>query len=328
MTNSLLNLEKSVFTVALGKPLYLQMACALARSFRLWHGDSDIHFHLVTDAKRSSLPVDLQNIKLISVRPGQYGTGFSPKLHLDKLAPADRSLFIDADCLCCGSLEPAFESFNGRPVSVIGREISDGEWFGDVAEICRQFGVPALPRFNGGIYYLEKGATASQIYQTARELEPRYDEIGFKRLRGHANDEVLVSLAMALHGQSPLPERGDIMNSLLAGPTGVKIDVFRGQALLLNPKCHPDHNPWYHQEESRPVLVHFLGCPLSEFPYKYEMRRLDLHFGHGIPIWLATLISEVTVALPKQGAIWLKKAFRPLFRRLFGIRKIHSNARF
>src|SRR5262249_10105677 len=143
----------AVFTIAVGKPLYLRMACALARSFKLWHRHSDIGFFLATDADPASLPADLSDIKIIPLLPGEYGCGFSPKIHLDKIAPAERSLFVDADCLCVGSLAGAFEAFEGHAVSVIGREISNGEWAGDVAAICRLFNVPALFRFNGGVYY-------------------------------------------------------------------------------------------------------------------------------------------------------------------------------
>src|ERR1700686_4539854 len=137
-------MENAVFTIAVGKPVYLRMARALARSFRLWHRGNEIEFFLATDADRASLPADLSDLKIIPLKPAQYGHGFSPKIHLDKIAPADRSLFIDADCLCVGSLEQAFADFRGHSVSVIGREISTGEWAGDVATICRSFGIPAI----------------------------------------------------------------------------------------------------------------------------------------------------------------------------------------
>src|SRR5439155_22832255 len=315
-------MQNAVFTIAVGKPLYLRMACALARSFRLWHRDSDIGFFLATDADRASLPADLSDINIIPLRPGQYGRGFSPKIHLDKIAPADQSLFVDADCLCVGSLAEAFAAFRGHSVSVIGREISNGEWDGDVAAICRQFKIPALVRFNGGVYYLERGAMCERVYETARELEPRYDEIGFVRLRGHPNDEVLVSLAMTIHGQRPIPERGDIMNSLLAGPAGLELDVFRGHALLRNPKQHPRHNPWYQFEEMRPKLVHFLGSCIDEYPYRQEEMRLELVCGRNWPRWLSTLRVKLLFSVP-----WLmwkkcKDFLRPTYHGLFGPRAI------
>src|SRR3974390_3329677 len=113
--------------------MYLRMAFALARSFRLWERRDQLPFFLPTDAAVFSLPSDLAGIGIIPISPGEYGRGFSPKLHLDKIAPAGRSLFIDADCLCVGPLVNAFEAFRGHGVSVLGREISAGEWFGDLA---------------------------------------------------------------------------------------------------------------------------------------------------------------------------------------------------
>jgi len=319
--------ERAVFTIAAGKPFYLNMACALARSFKLWHRDNGLRFFLATDVKREKLPRDLQDIEIIALEPGQYGKGFSPKLHLDKIAPAARSLFVDADCLCVGTLEEAFESFQGHPVSVIGREISDGAWFGDVSAVCRKFNVPAMPKFNGGVYYLEKGGMCSRVYQTARELEPRYDEIGFTRLRGHPNDELLVSLAMAIHGQKPIPEKGDIMNSLLAGPGGVEIDVFKGNTLLKNPKGHPKHNPWYELEQMRPKLVHFLGTDIASYPYRQEQIRLRLVLEKNWPVWVATFWSKFTFSW-----LWLvrerfKGLLRPIYHKMFGPRAVQNSSR-
>ncbi len=318
-------MRKAVFTIALGKPLYLRMAVSFARSFRLWHRDSEIDFFLATDADTSSLPPDLSSINIIPLQPGKYGRGFSPKIHLDKIAPADQSLFVDADCLCVGSLAEAFATFQGHSVSVIGREISGGEWAGDVAAICRQFKIPALFRFNGGVYYLERGALCEQVYQTARELEPRYDEIGFVRLRGSPNDEMLVSLAMALHGQKPIPERGDIMNSLLAGPGGLEIDVFGGHSLLRNPKEHPKHNAWYELEEMRPKLVHFLGSDIDEYPYRQEEMRLELVCGKRWPLWMATLRTKLLFTLPRLTWRRCKDVLRPIYHAIFGARAVRGN---
>jgi hypothetical protein len=320
--------NRAVFTLATGKPVYLEMACALARSFKLWHRDSDIRFLLATDRDRSALPRDLRDLDLIPMRPGQFGSGFEPKLSLDRLAPAPYSLFVDADCLCVGSLDAAFDVFKGRAISAIGREISDGEWFGDVPAICRRAGVSGMPRFNGGVYYLERGNACTQVYETARSLLPRYDELGFKRLRGCPNDEVLVSLAMAVHGQKAVPERGDIMNSLLAAPCGLEIDVFKGRAVLHNPKDHPQRNSWYELEEMRPRLVHFLGSDCGTYPYRQEMIRLQQVSRDGWPTWLATLWSKITFSFPWLAYTALKNTLRPLYHATFGPRAVRAGTRF
>lgn len=317
--------SQAVFTIACGPLIYLRMACALARSFRCWHDPAQTPFYLATDADPRLLPDDLRFLPIIPMKPDQFGRGFSPKLHLDRLAPAPRTLFIDADCLCTGSLQPAFDAFAGHPVSVIGREISAGEWFGDVAALCHRLKVPALPRFNGGIYYLEKGDACSQVYTTARALESHYDELGFARLRGHPNDEVLVAAAMALHGQKPLPERGDIMNSLLAGPGGLDLDVLAGHLVLKNPKSHPRHNPWYEQEELRPKLVHFLGGEINEYPYRREEIRLALVCRRKWPEPLATWWARLSFTWPWFVRQSLKTVLRPLFHAIAGPRKVRSS---
>jgi hypothetical protein len=321
-------MKRAAFTIATGRPVYLEMATALVRSFRLWHRDSDIRFVVVTDTDRSQLPADLSDLALTTIKPGEYGAGFTPKLHLDRFAPAEQSLFIDADCLCVGPLEEAFDRFSGHAVSVIGREISSGEWFGDVEEICARFQIPAMPRFNGGVYYLERGAACTRVYEAARRLLPQYDQIGFQRLRGHPNDEVLLSLAMALEGQKAIPERGDIMNSLLAGPGGVSIDVFKGCALLRNPKDHPRHNNWYEMEELRPRLVHFLGSDLNTYPYRQEIIRLRLVSERKVPKWAATLWAKLSFSFPWLIQEKLKGILRPLYHATLGPRRARPSTRF
>lgn len=316
---------RAVFTLAVGRPIYLRMACALIRSYLLWNDAEAVPFFLATDFGPDELPPDLSRIPLIRLKPGQFGSGFSPKLHLDQVAPARQSLFVDADCLCSGSLLPAFEAFSGRSVSVIGREISGGEWFGDVASICGRAGIPSMARFNGGVYYLEAGEACTSVFEEARGLVGRYDEMGFTRLRGHPNDEVLLSVAMALHGQHPIAERGDIMNSLLAGPGGLDLDVLAGRIVLRNPRSHPGWNPWYEMEEMRPRLVHFLGSDIGEYPYRREEIRLALHCGRRWPAWMATLAANVSFSWPWLAWHRLKALLRPLAHAVAGPRAIRSS---
>lgn len=315
--------HQSVLTIATGKPLFVQLATNLARSFRLWNEGNGIGFAIATD-QPEALPADLDFVRVLPLEPGQYGSGFSPKLYLNELAPADRTMFVDADCLCVRDLRPAFEAFEGRAVSVIGKTISEGEWFGDVGRISADFGVPGLPRFNGGVYYLERGETSDRVYREAQALEARYDEIGFIRLRGKPNDEVLMALAMAIHGQGAVPEDGTIMNSTLAGPGGVEIDVLEGHARLLNPRAHPDHNGWYEQEELSPALVHFLGPEVARYPYRREELRLE-RLAQSWPGWAATLWADATFSAPWLARQHAKDLLRPLYRRIAGTRPVQES---
>ena len=321
------NQSKAVLTIATGKPIYIEMAVNLARSFKWWHKDSAIKFFLATDQK-DLLPDDLSDIEIIEVQPEQYGQGFSPKLHLDKLAPAQQTLFIDADCLCVGSLESVFNRFAGHAVSVVGTMISQGEWFGDIAAVCQRFQIPALPKFNGGVYYIEKGEESDRIYATARELEPQYDEIGLLRLRNRPNDELLMSLAMSLHNQTPIPEDGSIMSDPQACPGGLTIDVLRGKSKLINPSApHPKHQTWYPFTEVHPVLVHFLGHHTTIYPYKREELRLNLVLAKGWTILAADTWATLFCSIPSLSSRTFKDGLRPVYKQVFGNRTVSVSNR-
>jgi len=318
---------RSVLTIATGKPVYIQMAVNLARSFKWWHKGSSIKFAIATDQK-NLIPSDLSDVEIIELQPGQYGKGFSPKLHLDKITPADKTLFIDADCLCVGSLESVFDRFAGRPVSVIGGNISEGEWFGDIAAVCRRFNVEALPKFNGGVYYLEKGEVSSTVYAAARRLESQYDEIGLVLLRNHPNDELLMAIAMAIHGQSGINEDGSIMSDPQACPGVLSIDVLKGKSRLINPPSPASkHQSWYPFNEVNPIIVHFLGYHTTTYPYKREELRLKLVFEKNWTVWQANLWATLFCSLPLISKTAIKDIFRPIFRILFGIRKVSISER-
>jgi len=316
--------DRAVLTLAAGERIYLRLAVNLARSFKYWHGNTDIRLALATDQARY-LPEDLSDIEIINFEPKKFGEGFAPKLYLDQLAPAEQTLFVDADCLCTGKLEHIFDEFAGHSVSVIGRPVSDGEWFGDVSAICEEFDIPAMPKFNGGVYYLEPGETCDAVYETAQSLKTEYDDIGFERLRTHPNDEVLISLAMALHDQEPVPEDGTIMNSTLACPGGMEIDTLRGVSRLYNPKDHPDHNDWYPLEEMNPALVHFLGQRTKEHPYRREAIRLKKVMRDGWPVWAADAWAALRFSMPWLTKERTKDLLRPAYHALFGPRSTPSS---
>ena len=319
--------QRYVITIATGKPLYLDMAVNLARSFFWWHPETDIIFQLVTD-QQELIPADVRSkVQVISINNGELGEGFSPKLSLDKLVSEGQTLFIDSDCLIFGNLEHVFDAFKGHKVSVVGGYIGDGEWFGDVKNICAQFNIPHMPKFNGGIYYLEKGFVADEVYKNARELEKRYDEIGFVRLRNRPNDEVLMAIAMQLHGQTPIPDDGTIMSDPQSCPGKYSINVITGKRQLINPSPpHPLHQKWYPFEKVSPLVFHFLEDTHSNYQYKKEAYRLTYR-GNAKLSWAADINAAVMIAYPAQIKTSLKKWLRPIYNLLFGTRPIKKSFR-
>lgn len=319
--------DRAVLTIALGNPIYVRMAWNLARSFLLWNHDSGIRFVLATDQEISP-PNDLDPIEIIRVQAGDFGTGFSPKLHLDKLAPAEETLFIDADCLCVGPLAPVFDKFAGHEVSVIGRIERSGDLFGDIASRCQAIGVPWTVRFCGGLYFLRKGTKCTAVFHAARELESRYDELGLIRLRGVPNEEPLVALGMALSDQHPVPEDGTIKAEPMFFSGLVEADVFRGRARLRNDSAREKpYREWQIPEEARPRIVHFNASFAEQPPYTTEAKRMELVLAKGWPLSLATAFAHLTIGLPYELTVATKKVLRPLYRTIFGPRPIKRSAR-
>ena len=300
------------------------MALNLARSFWLWNRANGIDFYLATDQPQL-LADDVRHfVKIIPIKPGELGEGFSTKLHLDKLAPAGQTLFIDSDCLIYGNIESVFEKFKGHAVSVVGGYISSGEWFGNVTAICKKFKVKQLPKFNGGIYYLENGDKAAKVYQLARQLEMQYDQIGFVRLRGRPNDEVIIALAMVLNHESPIIDEGTIMSDPLSCPGKFSTDVIKGKTSLYNPpKPSPLHQYWYPFERVHPVVIHFLGHHSLSYQYKKDAYMLQAKM-HGAAY---KIVAFLYIEMPLKAKETLKKTFRPVYQIIFGTRGIKQSER-
>ncbi|MDB4907217.1 MAG: hypothetical protein JWO05_2001 [Gemmatimonadetes bacterium] len=313
--------DRAVLTLAVGKPLYRDFAITLARSFRYWNPTT--RFVIATDDPEG-VPEDVRRvgIEVHPIPPGKYGEGFSPKLHLDRLAPASRTLFIDADCLVVGSVDSIFERFAGHAVSVVGGTIDRGEWFGNVASVCAKAGVPALPKFNGGIYYLERGPRCTAVYEEARALEPRYDALGLERLRGRPNDELLMAIAMALHGEGGIAEDGTIMAEPLNFGSGLSVDVLRGRATLHNTPGHENYKPSWPLAIAHPLIVHFLGYHTDRAPYTTEAHRLRKVMVDGWAPWAATLVASAIHEVPQATSDRVKELLRPVYRALFGVRAV------
>lgn len=313
---------RAVLTIATGKRLYLDMAITLARSFLWWHRDSDIAFYIATDIA-DPLPPDLATVKVLRFQPGELGVGFSMKLKLDQLAPAEQTLFIDSDSLCLGSLEPVFARFAGSGVSVLGTKVREGEWFGDIAKLCAHFAVPALPRFNGGVYYLEAGARGTAVYEQARTLESQYDALGLVRLRGSPNEELLMAISMALHECPVVEDDGSAYGDFFAHPVLKELDVLRGKIRLCNPpSSDPAHRAGYECREIGPRIVHFLGDFTSKWPYRAEEKVLRLVGLHRLPPPLARALVGLGYRYPAMWAEATRDRLRPLYRRLFGYRTV------
>ena len=319
-------MTREVITLAIGRPVYRELASNLARSFRRWNSSGEIAFHLVTD-QADELDPDLGFVRVTRIRPGELATGFTAKLHVDAYLSADESLLVDTDCLCVGPLGPVFDRFAGRHLAVVGRRVTDGELFGDIAFRCRQAGVPWTVRFCGAVYFLRRGALCSEILAFARSLEPRYEELGLQLLRGVPNEEPLIGLAMGKFGEEPVPEDGSIKADALFYNQPFRCDVLAGRAVASNDPQLPTLLPeWQMPDVARPVILHFNAgfaeCP----PYTAEAWKLRQVL-RGWPAPLARLAAWLRFELPFRFRERMKNVFRPMFRRWFGVRPVRASPR-
>ena len=319
---------RSVFTLATGNGVYLEYAFTLAMSFLLHHKNSSLRFFLVTDMSFEK-PQYLEKIEVILIEKESIAKGISSKLYLDKIAPSEKSLFIDSDCLCFRNLESVFDYFDGHAVSVVGFPILNTEWCGVLAEdICQKFNIKQIPRFNGGIYYIEKGEKATKIYETARSLEPYYDQLGFARHRGWCNEEPLVSVAIAVNNETAIIDDGTILSDLASCFNSAKLDVLLGECILYNPPLPDPKNKWWYKfSEYSPAIIHFSGGAGTTYPYTREKFKLLLTNQFNCPGWMANLLGKALFTLPFKINKFFKDILRPTYIYLFGYRKIQVSNR-
>ncbi|MGV3614233.1 MAG: hypothetical protein ACO1SV_02755 [Fimbriimonas sp.] len=218
-------MKRCIFTVALGKPKYAEMAMGLGRSLAF-----------IGDATPRVVYTDLGDKYDWGRYFDQVVAPPEPRSALDKLRALDLTeydqiLSLDGDCLAFKRLEPAFEALQGSPLAVLGDYQREGTWHGaDVAEMCRRLNVPQLPRFNGGLIYYERTPAAQRLISRAREIERDYGSTGFENFRGNASEEVCVAMAMLETGIGDVaPDELDFMNTATGIVGRLTLDVLKNE---------------------------------------------------------------------------------------------------
>lgn len=247
-----------IVTIAVGKRRYIDMARSLAMSLIVTN--PGIPRAVISDAPESEL-TDLFDI-YIPYDPS-YGSGFMQKLNLDLYTPFEKTIFIDADSLSVGSLTDTMALCDPHSFVVFGGKINSGEWYMDVAQICKRFNVPSIPLFNGGVYYFKNDRVVKNIFATARKLRDQYAEIGMENFRGMLADEPLIAVAMALNRVEAVDDKGSGMRTPIGMTGPLKVDV-------LNEVCAFNKDGMIVE----PAIMHFAGDFAEYFHYKRECAKL------------------------------------------------------
>lgn len=297
--------------MAYGEQRYIQMAKTLGESLKL--NSPQITRAVVTDSEDSSLK-EVYDI-LIPLNP-DYGKGFKQKLYIDLYSPFEETLFIDSDCIVVKNID-FWELFSELPFGVVSEgQRKQGEAFWnampDVAPIISRFKIDSISVFNGGLYYFKQTPLAREIFEKARELADRYDEIGLARLRGSRADEPVFAIALGLCGIQGIEDGGLTMRTPIKMIGPMEIDVLKGF-------CRFNSNG----QEVKPAIVHFCGNQAKGFYYRREKIKLYLarknsYFNHQTISFCTNLIFSPfypVAVLNKFARRTIKKFFFPSLPR-------------
>lgn len=307
--------QLSVVTIAVGKTYYLNLAKNLLRSFLLWNKGNGIHFLLVTDNSNyfNSFQNE-QNVTVKQISLSETEKSFTSKFLLFDHVVADANLFIDCDCIIYGNLLPIFEQFKHQDFSVVGENITEGDFFGNVASIIQNFKLSYLPYFVGSIYYFKKNEVSRSIFEMAKALKNNYDQLGFIRLRGKENEEPLFAVAMAHYQQQPIMDDGTVKADAMFFDR-FDCNVQKGRAILRKNEPVSRQLPY-----AKPTIVHYNDRYTELEVYLSEQYRLDSK----LPAMLRDWTVAVKYLLPAFLINNAKKMFRPLYHQFFGPSKIKT----
>jgi hypothetical protein len=309
--------KRSIITVAVGKPYYLNLALNLARSFLLWHKNSELEFLLLTDNPgyfKTFLNQPKVKVKALNVSEAEKS--FTSKFLLIDHIEAEQNLFIDCDCLIYQPLDSVFDQMDLYDFTAIGKKQTEGTFFCDIRAIIKRFGIKALPTFVGSVYFFKNNNTARAIFAKAIELKAKYDELGFVRLRDKENEEPLFALAMALNNQDPIADNYKVKADLMYY-TKWRTNVLKGEVNLYKQESQ---EPAHH----RPAIVHFNDKFSEGYQYLIDELRLANPNQNSL---VSTMKGRFAYQFPQQLLNLVKVLLRQLYHQLLGPSAVKKNKR-
>ncbi len=152
-------------TLATGKKQYYKAAVRLLQSYRLHNGKC--RFCIVCD-KENKYTKYFDDVILLD----NCNFDYRDKFQLLNIAPYDKNIFIEPDCLIYNNIDSFWDMFkNATPFSAFGyNEGSIGFWFESQDLIKEKFGINCIPIFNPGYLYIEKGELCKKIHRDALRI--------------------------------------------------------------------------------------------------------------------------------------------------------------
>lgn len=251
-------------TMAFGAQRYIDQAVTLSLSLRAKmpghplavvtdHSGMDKHFDVVVPMRKFDV------------------AGTVHKVDMADYSPFAETMFIDSDCVVIREFEAELADLRKYPFSpIVGAYLvaSDNDlWLRDVGKALEGVGRVGgrLPKFNGGVYFWQSGATAKAIFDESKRIRSRSDELGILDFDASGpGEETLIGLALAKLGVDDFyNDGGRLMRTPLNSSGPIIAEVMSGE-------CH------FIKEGRRvePAIIHYCG-PWIHHP-TYEIARKEL----------------------------------------------------
>lgn len=254
---------KGFITVATGSEEYYRLASNLLHSYHRFC-QKPLPFAILCD-RENKYTAEFDDVAVFALGATN---SYLDKLSLGEYLPYDETIFIDADCLAYGDLNALFDYFqNADDFSCFGRVLPLEDktgWFEYENLGALREKVSYVVGLHGGIYYMRRGETVHQVFETAKALAPDYPKFKFKGKFDTPGDEPLIALSMALHDCHPVPFAPEAICCYWEHTDHMSIDITQGLARV---ETEPKYDT---------ILLHWGTRYTSELEYQRELELLTI----------------------------------------------------
>ncbi len=149
--------------------------------------------------------------------------------------------------------------------------------------------------------------------------------MGLVSLRGKENEEPLMAISMAKFNEEPVNDTGLVKADRMFYEY-LETNIIRGKARLWNEKNIPV--PEYSTlKEANPLIVHFNAAYAESFEYESEVFRIKKVFLQNWNKEIANIYAYVSSTAPGKLKKNTKDLLRPIYKSIFGHRKIKTSNR-
>lgn len=265
---------------------YERMAKGLIRSVKQY--DDTIPFAAVTDSTDTELLLMADKIirpkREFGVKqnvPGKHQRqiGTIQKLYLDLYSPFDETIFIEADCLLYEHPDRLWQEMapndSDKPFNIQRQnnhkfKAGDSNFsIYDTAHYLNLCNLNSICHTIGGLIYFKKDAAAKKIFDQARNLYHRREELGLRKLTDHIEvaDETLFATAVEMEKYST---------------EDIKDVLWQEQVFIMRTEGYPKVKVLYDEAKlernpgaPRTLIAHYSATDKFKFFYLCQLDQLQ-----------------------------------------------------